>query len=79
MRKLFIHQAVSISAQGYWEGFNLVDLKKDLKDFKAIDPDYKTIIPAMTLRRMSKITRMALMCGLTISKKSEVVWDAIVI
>ena len=79
MKKLYIHQAVSLSAQGYWEGFYPVDLKKDLKEFKAIDPDYKSIIPAMALRRMSKITRMALMCGLTISKESEVVWDAIVV
>lgn len=79
MQKLFIHQAVSISAQGYWEGFQLPDLQLDLNDFKAIDPDYKTVIPAMSLRRMSKITKMALMCGLTISKKTELVWDGIIV
>ena len=79
MQKLYIHQAVSISAQGFWEGFALPDLSNDLKNFKAFDPDYKTVIPAMSLRRMSKITKMALMCGLTISKNTEVVWDGIIV
>ncbi|MEB2777806.1 beta-ketoacyl synthase chain length factor [Algoriphagus sp. D3-2-R+10] len=79
MQKLYIHQAVSISAQGFWEGFCLSNLKEGLSEFKAFDPDYKTVIPVMALRRMSKITKMALMCGLTISKKSALDWDAIIV
>ena len=79
MKKLYINQAISISAQGFWEGFDLPELKEDFQDFKAVDPEYKTVIPAMSLRRMSKITKMALMCGLTISKNTEVVWDGIIV
>ncbi|WP_192348204.1 beta-ketoacyl synthase chain length factor [Algoriphagus sp. Y33] len=79
MRKLYIHHAVSISAQGFWEGFCLSDLKEDLQEFRAFDPDYKTVIPVMTLRRMSKSTKMALMCGLTISQNAALDWDAIIV
>ncbi|MDR7129135.1 hypothetical protein J2X69_001470 [Algoriphagus sp. 4150] len=79
MQKLYIHHAVSISAQGLWEGFCLSDLKEKLQEFQATDPEYKTVIPVMALRRMSKITKMALMCGLTISKTTTLDWDAIIV
>ncbi|SFB06355.1 beta-ketoacyl synthase chain length factor [Algoriphagus aquimarinus] len=79
MQKLYIHQAISISTQGFWEGFDLPELREDLEEFKAVDPDYKTVIPVMSLRRMSKITKMALMCSLTISKNTELVWDGIIV
>ncbi|WP_057937568.1 beta-ketoacyl synthase chain length factor [Algoriphagus resistens] len=79
MQKLYIHQAVSISAQGFWKGIHVLGLKEDLQEFNAFDPDYKTVIPVMALRRMSKITKMALMCGLTVSQKPVLDWDAIIV
>ncbi|MCE7056461.1 beta-ketoacyl synthase chain length factor [Algoriphagus sp. AGSA1] len=79
MNRLYIRQAVSISAQGFWEGFSLQDLRDDLLGFKAADADYKTVIPASPLRRMSKITKMSLLCGLSISRDPAVDWDAIIV
>lgn len=79
MKRIYIHQAVSISSQGFWEGFTLPEVVEDLQVFKALEPDYKSLIPAMALRRMSKITKMALMCSLSISKDATVDWDGIIV
>jgi len=79
MQKLYIHQAVSISAQGFWVGFSLPVLRENLQRYRAIDADYKSVIPAMALRRMSKITKMALWCGLTVSKNTGLDWDGIIV
>ena len=79
MKRCYIHQAVSISSQGFWEGFTLPDIVENLQVFKALEPDYKSLIPAMALRRMSKITKMALMCGLSVSRDSNVDWDGIIV
>ncbi|WPR75901.1 beta-ketoacyl synthase chain length factor [Algoriphagus sp. NG3] len=79
MNRLYIHQAISISAQGFWEGFSVPDLREYLVAFKAADADYKAVIPATSLRRMSKITKMALLCGLTVSGNSTLDWDAIIV
>ena len=41
---------------------------KKKTSFLANEPDYKALIPPMMVRRMAKITRMALMCALSIDK-----------
>lgn len=79
MKRRYIHQAVSISSQGFWEGFTPPDIPENPHGFRAVEPDYKSLIPAMTLRRMSKITKMALMCGLTVSRDSGVDWDGVIV
>lgn len=79
MQKLYIHQAVSISAQGFWEDFSLPVLRENLQRYRATDADYKSVIPAMALRRMAKITKMALWCGLTVSKNAGLAWDGIIV
>lgn len=78
MRYPGIHQACSITYQGFWNGFSEINPAESKGGFKAKNPDYKTLIPAMTLRRMAPITKMALMCGLTLSQV-ESNWDGIIL
>jgi 3-oxoacyl-[acyl-carrier-protein] synthase II len=79
MKKLFLRQAASITSQGLWSGFDGIDFSVNYNQTNGSEPDYKTVISPMALRRMSKITRRSMMCALLLSKQNEKEWDGIIV
>ncbi len=77
MEKLYIHSAASISPVGFCSG-EMADANAPA-DFRVKEPEYKSVIPVLQLRRMSKITRMAMMCAKTVSGDAKSEIDAIIV
>ncbi len=65
---MFIHHAASITAQGFCNALQMEESLEKKDSYLANEPDYKELLPPMVVRRMAKITRMALMCALSIDK-----------
>ncbi len=77
--KIYIHNAASITAQGFAGQLRLGKLQQELDRFRAAEPDYKPAIPPMALRRMSKITRMSLMCAHTLMAGQSAAPEGIIV
>lgn len=71
MNKLYLHNAASISAQGFTVGFAPFSFYKNVASFLAQQPNYKEMLPGSMARRMAKITKMATMCGLTLAQNHQ--------
>ena len=77
MKPIYIHNAASISALGYNIGLNISVPIIQPENFKAIQPDYKEVLPNVMVRRLTKISKMALASAMEISK--EKLWDGIIV
>ena len=76
---MYIHDAASISPLGLQDGLAIETNLQIPTNFSAIEPAYTEVLPANLARRMAKITRMALYCGLQIANRnSEKAIDGII-
>jgi hypothetical protein len=76
VNKVYIHNACSISTQGLRTGLDSLSEVAIPDEINAQQPNFKEELPGVPVRRLSKISKMAMTCAMKLSNDIE--WDAIV-
>lgn len=74
MKPVYIHSAVAISPQHSFGGdmFAQAPVSSDNGQLYVIDPDYRPYINPVAIRRMSRIIKMGIACGMEALKQANI-------